>query len=369
MTSRVLLLVFLVLGAAACSDGQPDDRPAILVTADWVNRSLTVFSQEKLVDARISAADAIVGSVDLSAWPPGPLEVEITPDGTMAVVAVGPGFFQSGLTNILVGSPDVPPGSAILLVDLDSSTVTAEIQPRHAPMGIAITPDGRRAYTANYGMNDARGDSVSVIDLEQGRLVDEFSVGGRPEQIVIDPAGQFGIVNIVSDGGVRLFELRDPVATLTDIVPTGGDPSGITFGADSTRAIVANSGTTDLTLLDTTDPSAAFPLDTVRAEGGVPYGVTYLPGRGQILAPTGVPATLVVVVPEADSLVPTAPLALPGEPFPMVAVADQSESYAFVPHMSTQGDAQLSIVDLTSNDVRAIRWLDASGPAYVAAWP
>lgn len=368
MTLRALLLC-LGLAASACSDATLEPRPAIFVTADWLNRSLTVFSQETLLDATRSTDDAILGRVDLTPWAPGPIQVEITPNGKTAVVAVGPGFFQSGGTNALIGGPDVPSGSAVLLVDLDALEVTAAIEPRHAPLGIAITPDGRRAYTANYGMSGARGDSVSVIDLEGGRLIDEFSVGGRPEQIAIDPDGRFAIVNLVGASGVRLFDLSDPVGTLSDVVATGGDPSDATFVDDATRAVVANSGSVDQTLLDTSDPSAAFAIESVRAASGVPYGVTYMPGRDQVLAPTGVPATLVVLSRSGDTLLPGLPLALLGAPFPMTAVPSSDERHALVPHMSTQTEAQLSIVDLDSRELRGVTWLPTSGPSYIAAWP
>lgn len=368
MTLRAVLLGLALL-ASACSDATLEERPPIFVTADWLNRSVTVFSQEKLLDGSGSLDDAIVGRIDLAPWAPGPIQVEVTPDGETAIVAVGPGFFQSGGTNALIGGPDVPNGSAILLIDLDAFEVTTAIEPRHAPLGIAISPDGRRAYTANYGQSGARGDSVSVIDLETGRLIEEFSVGGRPEQIAIDPDGRFAIVNLVGASGVRLFDLSDPVGTLSDVVETGGDPSDAAFLADATRAVVANSGGIDHTLLDTSNPSAAFAIQSVRAESGVPYGVTYMPGRDQILAPTGVPATLVVLSRSGDTLVPGKPVALLGAPFPMTAVSSDDERHALIPHMSTQTEAQLSIVDLDGSKVRGVSWLPASGPAYIAAWP
>lgn len=372
MILRALLLSLLAVSTVfvgGCSDATIGPRPAVFVTADWLNGSLTVFSQERLLDDSTPVGDAIVGSVDVSTWPPGPIQIEITPDGRTAVVAVGPGFFQGGGTNALIGGPDVPNGSAVLIVDLDGLAVQAAVEPRHAPLGIAITPDGRRAYTANYGMSGARGDSVSVIDLESGRIIDEFSVGGRPEQIAIDPEGEFAIVNLVDAAGVRLFSLRNPVATLTDVVSTSGDPSDIAFLGGSDRAVVANSGGVDHTLLDTSNPTSAFAIENVRAESGIPYGVTYMAGRDRILAPTGVPATLAILDHTGNTLIPGAPTALAGAPFPMTAVADHSERYALIPHMSTQTDAQLSIVDLDDGTVRAVSWLTASGPSYIAAWP
>ncbi len=44
-------------------------------------------------------------------------------------------------------------------------------------MGIAISPDGALAYTANYGMTGAPGDSLSVIDIASREVVEEITVG------------------------------------------------------------------------------------------------------------------------------------------------------------------------------------------------
>ena len=108
----------------------------------------------------------------------------------------------------------------------------------------------------------------------------------------------------------------------------------------------------------------------MRISSGVPYGVTTLDGPDRkILAPTGVPATLVVLAQDGDTIVPSAPVRLTGQPFPMNAVADEHQRFAFIPHMSTRGAVQLSVVDLSTGAVRGVRWLKASGPAYVAAWP
>lgn len=370
---RVLLLLtslFIVLSSSSCGDGD-SGREAIVVTADWLNRSLTVFDLEKLVDEEGTVQEAIVGTVDLAEYPPGPLELEITPDGKTAVVSVGPGFFQSGAPNGLLGGPVVPEGSALLLVDLESLQVVAALSTEDAPMGIAITPDGQYAYTANYGTDAQPGDSVSIIDIPNREIVDEFTVGSRPEQIAVDPEGELGVFNLTAEGGVRVFETGDFEETLTPVVFTGDDPSGVTFLEDSTRLVVANSGSSDLSVLDSSDLGALVLLDTVSLDGSfsVPYGVTYLSDSEEILVPLGVPSTLLRYLEEGDSLLPTGSVELGGAPFPLVAAVDQEERYAFVPHMAEGSDPQLSIVSLSTEEVRGLSWLSGSGPSYVAVWP
>lgn len=337
-----------------------------MVTADWLNQSLTLLDYDKLVDGQSDAASSIVDTIDLSDWEPGPIEVEISPDGKTAVVAVGPAFFDSGVTNTLIGSPDVPPGGTLLIVDLDTGDAT-EVMTEDVPLGIAISSDGALAYTANYGTSDAPGDTLSVIDIARRQVIEEISLGGRPEQVALSPDGTLGVVNIAGgSGGIHIFETVDVESTLSPLVPTGNDPSDVTFLDDETRVVVANSFSLDVTLVDTSDPSAPAVTDSFEMDGGFPYGVTYMPGRDQILAPTGTGSNLVTIDRNADVLIPSEPVTLPGGEFPLTAAVDAAESFAFVAHIV---EKELTIIDLDTGALRSVSWLNDPGPTYVAVQP
>ncbi|MFF4794411.1 YncE family protein, partial [Streptomyces sp. NPDC001276] len=54
------------------------------------------------------------------------------------------------------------------------------------PVGVAVSQDGRRAYTANAGSA-----SVSVIDTATNRTVgNPIHVGGFPVWVVVSPDGR-----------------------------------------------------------------------------------------------------------------------------------------------------------------------------------
>jgi len=338
-----------------------------VVTADWLGQSLTLLDYDTLIDGHSDAAASIVDTIDLSGWEPGPIELEITPDGKTAVVSVGPAFFDGdGVTNTLVGSPDVPPGGALLIVDLASGEAV-EVVTEDVPLGIAISADGTRAYTANYGTIDQPGDTLSVIDIPGRQVIEEISLGGRPEQVALSPDGTLGVVNLAGgSGGVRVFEIADIAGTLSALVATGNDPSDVTFLENGTRVVVANSFSFDVTLVDTSDPSAPSVIDSFAIPGGVPYGVTYMPGRDQVLAPPGTGSSLVTIDVDGDVLIPSDPVVLPGGAFPLTAAVDTAESFAFVAHIA---DENLSIIDLQTGTSRSITWLTEPGPSYVAIQP
>jgi hypothetical protein len=122
-----------------------------VVTADWLNQSLTLLDYDRLIDGESDAASAIVDTIDLSEWERGPIELELTPDGKMAVVSAGSAFFDgTGVTNSPIGSPEVPPGGAFPLtaaVDKsDSFEFVAHIEDKALPI-IDLSAGAQRAVT------------------------------------------------------------------------------------------------------------------------------------------------------------------------------------------------------------------------------
>ena len=377
MIHRAAWLGFCVLGLAlgGCDSssgpagaGGAAGEPRLVVTADWLNQSLTLLDYDKLVDGQSDAASSIVDTIDLSNWEPGPIEVELTPDGKTAVVSVGPAFFDA--LPGLVGDPEIPAGGTLLIVDLQTGVAEA-IQTEDVPLGIAISPDGSRAYTANYGTADARGDTLSIIDIPGRRLIEDIEVGSGPEQVALSPDGSLGIVNIVSRSGVRIFQTSDAAGTMSEVLETGSDPSDVSFLDSNDRAVVANTFSFNVTLIDSSEPSRPTVIESVPVGVGVPYGLTYVPSRDEILAPAnatgaGMPTNLVTIARAGDTLTPAAPLRLPGGNFPLNAAADSTGEFAFVAHTA---DHKLSIIDLGTDEVRAVEWLSQSGPSYVAVQP
>jgi YVTN family beta-propeller protein len=352
--------------AGSGGSGGTGGETRLVVTADWLNQSLTLLDYDKLIDGESDGPSAVVDTIDLSDWEPGPIEVEVTPDGKTAVVSVGPAFFDESTINLLIGSPEVPPGGTLLIVDLESGEAT-EVLVSDVPLGIAISPDGTVAYTANYGTTEGSGNTLSIIDIAAREVIKEITVDGRPEQVALSPDGTLGVFNIAGGGGgVHIFETADPEGTMSPLVPTGNDPSDVTFLGDNTRVVAANSFGLDVALVDTSDPSAPFPIDNFPVEGGFLYPATYMPTRGQLLTPTATGANFVTIDIEGDTLIPSDPVVMPGGSFLLGAAVDSTDSFAFTAHVQ---DKKLSIIDLETGAMRAVTWLEEAGPTYVVVVP
>jgi DNA-binding beta-propeller fold protein YncE len=356
---------------AATLDARGEDAPRVctasatpsrlVVTADWLSRSLTLLGLERVLDPGCDAEDAIVATISLDAYPPGPLEVEITPDGRTAIVSVGPGFFE-GAGAALVGMPSVPEGAALLLVDLDTRAVLAEIETAHTPMGIAVSPDGTRAYVAEYGTNASPGTEIAVVDLTTRTLVEEISIGPRPEQVVVSADGTLGAATV--DDGTRVFETRDVGGTLAPTLDTGRDPSGVVFVPGTDRLVITNSMAASFSIVDVSDPGAPSIVasPTIR---GVPYPATWIPGTTDVLVGASIRESLYrldVTTPDATP----SRIELSHGPFVLEAEVVPAGTHALVAHPIQR---TLVAVDLATGAEHALSWLDAAGPTYVAIQP
>ena len=355
------LPAFALLLFAACSDPAEEDAkgdPRLVVTADWLSRTLTLLDHDALV-AGASFDEAKVDTIDLGAYSPGPLEVELTPDGARAVVTVSPGFFGGGVGGSLVGSPDVPEGGTLLVVDIARREVLAEIETAHTPMGIAVAADGGSAWTANYG--DAQtGTTLSHVSLTDYTVTADTEVGGRPEQVTLSADGTQGALNLASDNAIRIFDTAS--GAVGDPISTASDPSDLAFVPGTGRIAVAASQGLKVQIFEVATGQMVAEVPT---SGAFPYGVTHLPGTTRVLVTGGIADANLYDIDVATGELLTKTV-LEGGAYPLVAAVNAEATHAFVPHPS---DGKLGIFDIASGQLRTIAVTDGDGPTYVAIQP
>lgn len=159
---------------------------------------------------------------------------------------------------------------------LTDSLVLAVKKPRQSghryPAGIAPSPDGRMLYVA-----ENLADSLAVIDLATGRVVQRFATERYPYGVAV---ARNGVVYVSSWGGnsVSVFE-PEGTGLLRDAgrVNIARHPSALLLSADGSRLFVASGSTDEIAVLDTRsravvarlmDPPPAGP-----AEGSTPNAV------------------------------------------------------------------------------------------------
>ena len=179
--------------------------------------------------------------------------VAITPDGRRALVTK----FSSHKIAVL----DITNGKV-------SYDPTLDMPVGLWPYNVQITPDGTLALTAdngNGGRSDGHVDTVSVIDLsvEPPRVIDRVVVGDAPEGLAISPTGDIavavllkGSAGIESDswvynrnGSVIVLEIDGKSVRPIAEVEVRGLPEGVVFSPDGRYLYVGNFVDSDISVL------------------------------------------------------------------------------------------------------------------------
>lgn len=344
------------------TEGDPPRPERLLVTADWRAKRLSLLDYASLRDGAETRDAALWKSIELPDHEPGPIEVELTPDGSRAIVAVGPGFFAgSGATLVGLEPDEVPLGGALLIVEIDSGTIVAELETAHYPLGIAIAPDGSRAWTANFGGNGESGTTMSIIDLDRLAIVEELEIGAGLQQIDLSADGSLALVN--TGTAIRMFETSQASATLSPAVPVSDDPSGVLILDDGMdRAVVINSlGPFGYSVVDIADPSAPVVLDTSTFTG-VPYAVARGRTADEVLIPvyTGLAISLRMFDVDTGEVVDAIEVPITG--LPLGIAFEPEDELALVP---VPGTDALIVADFASGEHRVLDWQDEAGPTYL----
>lgn len=123
-----------------------------------------------------------------------------------------------------------------------------------SPHDVALSPDGRWALTANAGS-----DTVSLVDLEEGKVAAELPVGKRPFSVAW--RGEAAVVTNWLSDSLTILHVAPPRIAVGASLPVGDEPRGVVLGAG--RAYVALAGEDAVTAID---------LESRKAVARVPVG-------------------------------------------------------------------------------------------------
>jgi cytochrome c peroxidase/sugar lactone lactonase YvrE len=119
------------------------------------------------------------------------------------------------------------------------------LRPYRSPVDLAILPGGRFVLTANH-----TADSVSLIDLKNGKVVVEKECGRKPAAVAASPDGKKAAVSNLWSGTVSLFEIDKTELKSAGEVAVGPLPRGVCFAADGNSVFVAVSGADEVARVD-----------------------------------------------------------------------------------------------------------------------
>jgi uncharacterized repeat protein (TIGR01451 family) len=197
-------------------------------------------------DNNVSIIDASTNTVVGSpiAVQTAPFIATVTPDGKFVYV-----------TNFTSGTVSV--------IDTSTNTITATVTVGPGPLGVAVSPDGSRAYTANNGFGPG---TVSVIRTSNNMVIATVTVGVQARGIAVTPDGNFVYATNAASGTVSVIRTSDNMAIKTVSVQTL--PQGVDVTPDGNFVYVANQGPGTVSVIRTSDNTV---IDTISV-GNVSWG-------------------------------------------------------------------------------------------------
>jgi DNA-binding beta-propeller fold protein YncE len=118
-------------------------------------------------------------------------------------------------------------------------------EPHRSPIDLAVLPGAQRALTANH-----TADSVSLIDLREGKVVAEVRCGRKPSAVTCSRDGRRAAVSNLWSGSITLLEInRAAVGSVGEVV-AGALPRGLAFTPDGASLYAAISGADEVVRID-----------------------------------------------------------------------------------------------------------------------
>jgi YVTN family beta-propeller protein len=140
--------------------------------------------------------------------------------------------------------------ATVSLVDLEAGKVAATLPVGTGPHEVAISPDGRWALIANYGTGPQPGSTLTLIDVPGAKVVKTIDLGElkRPHGMVFLD-GRRALVT--SEATKSLLEVDVEEGKVTRQIATGQEVSHmVAVTPDGSRAFVANIGSGSMTAID-----------------------------------------------------------------------------------------------------------------------
>jgi YVTN family beta-propeller protein len=118
-------------------------------------------------------------------------------------------------------------------------------EPHRSPIDVAVLPGGQRALAANH-----TADSVSLIDLAEGKVLAEVPCERRPSAVACSPDSRRAAVSNLWSGTVTLLELKGDTLRKIGTAAAGAQPRGLVFAPDGASLYVALAGSHEVAQLD-----------------------------------------------------------------------------------------------------------------------
>jgi YVTN family beta-propeller protein len=271
-------------------------------------------------------------------------------------------------------------GDTVSVIDVETNSVVKTIQVGPAPRGVAVTPDGTKAYVCNY-MGDLSyspvvSNSVSVINTANNTVIDTLYLGyDWPVDVIANPDGSkmyvlcesgYVVINTenekviatipiggnniaITPDGSKLYVTNysgvSVIDTITNnmsaLISTGIDnPYGVAVSPDGTKLYVANYNKGNIIVINSTvyNITATIPV------GGGPKGIAFSPDGKRAYVTNSASSTVSAIDTIQNKVNSTLPVG--GHPWGIAVNPDGTRAY----ETSYEGNG-VSVLDTVNNTV------------------
>ena len=230
----------------------------------------------------------------------------------------------------------------VSVLDTATNNITAIVNVGKLPLGIAVNPDGTKAYVVNFFDQ-----SVSVIDAGTNVVTATVkNVGVSPVEIVVSPDGTKAYV-VNEDGNVSV--INTGTNTVTTIVNVGNIPGGeitasIAANPDGKAVYVGNQNVNTVSVIDT---ASNVVMATVNI--GTPRGIAVSPDGTKVYVAnfsSNLNGYLSII--NAETNVVTTTVNIGKVPSRVAVSPDGTRIY-----VTNSGDNTVSVIDAGTNTIIA----------------
>jgi DNA-binding beta-propeller fold protein YncE len=129
------------------------------------------------------------------------------------------------------------------------------------PAGVAVSPDGLHLYVAQ-NMTD----SLAVVELATGKIIQRFATGRYPYGVVVGPEGRV-YVSAWGSSWVATFLPQAGALTAGARIPVGRHPSAMVLNASGSRLFVARASFDQIAVVATEEDTVIAVLSDAASEG------------------------------------------------------------------------------------------------------
>jgi YVTN family beta-propeller protein len=146
------------------------------------------------------------------------------------------------------------------------------------PLNLAVTQNGSRLFAACEASN-----SLIVVDIESGNVLAEIEVGTEPHFVLLSPDGTQAYVSNRGSDDVSVVDVQTLRVTTT--IAVGDEPHEMATNEAGTILYVANAGTYDVSVVDLATKSEAKRLAASRG----PWGAALSPNGRYVYVTNNLP--------------------------------------------------------------------------------